>query len=83
MRPVPHLIDNNSRMGEYLMVFMVPLFMLRTIHPLFGLAVGVIACVVYVRLSLDKPPGYLAHRLYQCGLPLSGLPKHHIQKLIP
>jgi len=74
MRTVPRLIDSNSRLGEALMVFMVPLFLLRTIDPLFGLATAILACIVFVRTTLGKPDGYLVHRLYRCGLPLSGLP---------
>jgi hypothetical protein len=83
MRPVPHLIDNNSRLGEYLMVFMVPLFMLRTIDPVFGLFVGTASCVFYIRLTIDQAPGYLPHLLYRIGLPQSGLPRRHIRKLLP
>jgi hypothetical protein len=83
MRPVPRLIDNNSRLGEYLMVFMVPLFMLRTIDPLVGLVVGSAACAIYVRLTLGKPDGYLVHRLYRAGLPLSGLPSRRARRFVP
>lgn len=83
MRPVPRLIDNNSRLGEYLMVFMVPLFLLRTLDPLVGLAVGTIACLAYVRATLGKPDGFLVHRLYRCGLRLRGFPDPRIRKFLP
>lgn len=83
MRPVPRLIDNHSRLGEYLMVFMVPLFMLRTFDPLVGLGVGIVACIAYVRATLGKPDGYLVHRLYRAGLPLSGLLDRKIRSLVP
>jgi hypothetical protein len=83
MRPVPRLIDNNSRLGEYLMVFMVPLFLLRTVDPLFGLFVGLAACFGYVRMTMGKPDGYLVHLLYRAGLPLSGLPRQRVRKLVP
>lgn len=83
MRPVPRLIDNNSRLGEYLMVFMVPLFLLRTVDPLLGLGAGVAACLLYVRLTLGKPEGYLVHRLYRSGLPLGGLPARRVRRLVP
>lgn len=83
MRTVPRLIDNNSRLGEYLMVFMVPLFMLRTIDPLLGLFVGLGACLLYVRVTMGKPDGYLVHLLYRAGLPLRGLPRRRIRKLVP
>ncbi len=83
MRPVPRLIDNNSRLGEYLMVFLVPLFLLRTIDPVFGLLVGAVASVVFVRLTLGKPEGTLVHRLYRAGLPLSGLLSRRVRRLVP
>lgn len=73
MRPVPHLIDSNSRLGEYVMVFMVPLFLLRTVHPLLGLVLGAVASITYVRCTLGKPDGYLLHLLYRLGVPFSGL----------
>jgi hypothetical protein len=83
MRPVPRLIDSNSRLGEYLMVFMIPLFLLRTIDPLVGLATGAAACTVFIRLTLGKPDGYLMHVLYRSGLPLRGLLDRHIRRLVP
>jgi len=83
MRIVPRLIDSNSRLGEYLMVFMVPLFLLRTLDPLLGLLVGACASALYVRLTLGKPAGYLVHRLYALGLPLSGLLDKRIKRLMP
>jgi hypothetical protein len=83
MRTVPRLIDNNSRLGEYLMVFMVPLFMLRTLDPVIGLVVACASCAAYVRLTLGKPDGYLVHLLYRLGLPLSGLPARSIRRFVP
>jgi hypothetical protein len=83
MRPVPRLIDSNSRLGEYLMVFMVPLFLLRTLDPLLGLAVGACACLVTVRLTLGKPEGFLVHALYRAGLPMRGLLDIRIRRLVP
>jgi hypothetical protein len=83
MRTVPRLIDNNSRMGEYLMVFMVPLFLLRTVDPVLGLVTGCAACILFVRLTHGKPEGYLVHRLYRAGLPLQGLPSPHLRRLLP
>lgn len=82
MRPVPHLIDNNSRLGEYLMVFIVPLFLLRTVDPIAGLVTASISCAVYIRVTLGKPDGYLVHRLYRLGLPLSGLLDRRVKRLV-
>jgi hypothetical protein len=70
-------------MGEYLMVFMVPLFLLRTLDPLAGLLVGTAACALYIRATAGKPDGYLAHCLYRCGLPLSGLLDRRTRSLVP
>ena len=54
MRIVPRLIDSNSRLGEYLMVFMVPLFLLRTLDPLLGLLVGACASALYEKNNRIK-----------------------------
>ena len=83
MRTVPRLIDNNSRMGEYLMVFMVPLFLLRTVDPVAGLVVGTVACIAYIRATVGKPDGYLVHQLYRRGMPLGGLLNRRIRSLVP
>ena len=63
------------------MVFMVPLFMLRTLDPVAGLLVGALACALYVRATMGRPDGYLVHRLYALGLPLSGLLDRRLQRL--
>lgn len=73
MRAVPHLIDRNSRVGEYAMCFMVPLFMLRTIDPLFALGAATLLASAYIKYTFGKPQGYLVHLGYRVGLPLSGL----------
>jgi hypothetical protein len=83
MRLVPRLIDSNSRLGEYLMVFMVPLFLLRTLDPVAGLLVGAGLCTAYIRGTAGKPDGYLVHRLYRLGIPLSGLLNPAVQALVP
>ena len=83
MRPVPRLIDSPSRLGEILMVFMVPLFMLRTIDPLVGLGVGIAASLAYLKFAIHQPDGYLMHRLYRAGLPLGGLPSRRTRRLLP
>ena len=83
MRPVPRLIDNNSRMGEYLMVFMVPLFLLRTVDPVAGLVLATAACIAYIRATVGKPDGYLVHQLYRRGLPLGGLLSQRVRSLVP
>jgi hypothetical protein len=73
VREVPHLIDRSSKVGEYAMCFMVPLFMLRTIDPLFALSVASVLTGAYIKLTFGKPDGYLVHLAYRSGLPLSGL----------
>jgi hypothetical protein len=70
-------------MGEYLMVFMVPLFLLRTVHPVAGLLVATGLCIAYIRTTVGKPDGYLVHQLYRRGLPLSGLLNRRTRSLVP
>ncbi len=83
MRPVPRLIDNASRLGEYCMAFLVPLFLLRTVDPLVALGAGIAACALTVRCTLGKPEGYLAHRAYRAGLNLRGLLDRRLRSLNP
>ncbi len=83
MRPVPRLIDNASRIGEYCMAFLVPLFLLRTVDPLLALGAGAITCALTVRCTLGKPEGYLAHRAYRAGINLRGLLDRRLHSLNP
>ena len=83
MRTVPHLIDSNSRVGEYAMCFMVPLFMLRTIDPLFALGVASLLAGAYIKCTFGKPQGYLVHLAYRLGLPLSGLLDVRVKRYVP
>jgi hypothetical protein len=82
VRPVPHLIDRNSRIGEYAMCFMVPLFVLRTIDPLLALGVATLVAVVYIKTTMGKPQGHLVHLAYRLGLPLSGLLDRRIRRYV-
>jgi hypothetical protein len=83
MRPVPHLIDRRSRAGEYAMSFMVPLFLLRTIDPMFALLSAALLAGLYMRQTFGKPDGHLVHRIYRLGLPLSGLLDPRVQRYVP
>lgn len=82
MRAVPHLIDHNSRVGEYVMCFMVPLFMLRTIDPMFALAFASLLVGVYIKCTFGKPQGYLVHLAYRIGLPMSGLLNVRVKRYV-
>jgi len=82
VRPVPHLIDRNSRIGEYAMSFMVPLFMLRTIDPLLALGVAMLVAAVYIKQTFGKPEGHLIHVTYRVGLPLSGLLDTRVRRYV-
>jgi hypothetical protein len=83
MRPVPHLIDNSSRIGETMIIFVTPLFLLRTIDPLLGLFAAAACAAAYVRFTFGKPDGTLLHAAYRAGIPLSGLLDRRIRRLLP
>jgi hypothetical protein len=83
LSPVPHLIDRRSRAGEFAMIFMVPLFLLRTIDPLLALFTAAILTGAYVRLTFGKPEGHLLHLIYRIGVPLSGLLDPRVKRYIP
>ena len=82
MRPVPRLIDRPGRTGEVLLVFMAPLFLLRTIDPLLGLGVAVACTLLFLRGSVGRPPGFLLHRAYALGLRVRGLPDPRRVRLV-
>ena len=65
------------------MAFLVPLFLLRTVDPLFALGAGAVVCALTVRCTLGKPEGYLAHRAYRAGLNLRGLLDRRLRSLNP
>jgi hypothetical protein len=81
MRSVPRLIDRPGRTGEVILVFMVPLFLLRTIDPLFGLAAAVVCSLLFLRLSVGRPQGYLLHRACGLGLRVQGLLDPRLRRL--
>jgi hypothetical protein len=83
MRPVPHLIDRRSRLGEYAMSFMVPLFLLRTIDPLLALLAATVLTGFYVRQTFGRPEGHLVHLAYRLGVPLTGLLDRRVQRYVP
>jgi hypothetical protein len=83
VRPVPHLIDRRSRAGEYAMSFMVPLFLLRTIDPLFALLSAALLAGLYIQQTFGKPDGHLVHRIYRLGFPLSGLLDPRVVRYVP
>lgn len=83
MRAVPHLIDRNSRIGEYAMCFLVPLFMLRTVGPMFALGVASLLTAAYVKFTFGKPQGHLIHLAYRLGIPLSGLLNRRARRYVP
>lgn len=82
MRAVPHLIDRNSRIGEYAMCFMVPLFMLRTFDPLLALGIATLLAGAYVKYTFGKPDGHLVHLAYRLGIPMSGLLDTRVRRYV-
>jgi hypothetical protein len=83
MRPVPHLIDRRNRAGEYAMSFMVPLFLLRTIDPLFALACATVLAALYMKFTFGRADGHLVHRIYRLGVPLGGLLDPRVVRYVP
>jgi len=82
VRTVPHLIDRNSRIGEYAMCFIVPLFMLRTIDPLFALGTAALLAGTYIKYAFGKPQGHLVHLAYRLGFPLRGLLNKRVRRYV-
>jgi hypothetical protein len=64
------------------MCFMVPLFLLRTIDPLFALGVAALLTGIYIKYTFGKPQGHLIHLAYRLGLPLSGLLDRRVRRYV-
>lgn len=57
---VPRHIDRNERAIEYVIVFFGCFYSLQyPIGPGYALLTGIAATIVYARLTVGKPPGYL------------------------
>jgi len=72
-RLVPQHIDRSTRGLEYLLAFMLPIVLVRPFHQGAGFLLAVILPLAWMKLTLDRPDGYLLHALYRRGLPLPGL----------
>jgi hypothetical protein len=72
-RPVPQHIDRSLRGLEYLLAFMVPMFLIRPFAEGLGILLAIVLPLLYMKFTIGKPDGYLLHRLYRLGVPLPGL----------
>jgi hypothetical protein len=78
-RPVPHHIDRNERLGEYVFMVFACFYGLKNLLGVgYALVVGIAAALIYAKLTAGKPPGYFIQRvLYrQLGVGLGGLLSH-------
>lgn len=75
-RAVPHHIDRNERLAEYVIMVFACFYGLKNLLGVgYALLLGLVAAAVYARLTAGKPPGYFVQTvLYrQCGIGLAGL----------
>lgn len=78
-RPVPHHIDRNERLGEYVFMVFACFYGLKNLVGVgYALLIGLVAAAVYAKLTAGKPPGYFIQTvLYrQFGMALGGLLSH-------
>lgn len=75
-RPVPHHIDRNERLAEYFMMLFGCFFGLKNIFGVgYALLVGIVAAIIYAKLTAGKPPGFFIHAIVyrRLGMGLGGL----------
>lgn len=80
-RSVSHYIDRSNRMFDCLMMFMVPMFIIRPFFPTTGIILSLLLPLVYAKLTIGKPDGVLFHLAYQAGVPIPGLLPRKIRQL--
>ena len=75
-RPVPHHIDRDERLAEYVIMVFACFYGLKNVVGVgYALIIGIVAALVYARLTAGKPPGYFIQAvLYRrLGVGLAGL----------
>jgi len=72
-RLVPQYIDRSTRGVEYILAFMLPIVVIRPFHQGAGFLLAIALPLLYMKLTLGRPDGFLIHELYRVGLPILGL----------
>ena len=78
-RPVPHHIDRNERLAEYVIMVFACFYGLKNILGVgYALMLGIVAAIVYAKLTAGKPPGYFIQAILyrKLGLGMGGLLSH-------
>jgi hypothetical protein len=73
---VPHHIDRNERLAEYVIMVFACFYGLKNVFGVgYALLIGFVAAAVYAKLTAGKPPGYFIQSvLYrQLGISVGGL----------
>ena len=81
LRPTPKHIDRSSRAIEFLVLALIPFVLIRPFFELSGLALMVLLPLVYARLTIGRPEGFLWHAAYKWGMPVRGLIPHAVKSL--
>lgn len=79
-RPVPHHIDRNERLAEYVIMVFACFYGLKNIVGVgYALLIGIVAALVYARLTAGRPPGYFIQAILyrRLGVGLGGLLSRH------
>lgn len=79
-RPVPQHIDRTGRAAEYILAAMFPLVFVRPFYEGLGYLLAIVIPIIYIKLTLGKPTGYLQHVLYCRGMPMPGLLNRKIRR---
>lgn len=83
MRMTPRHIDKKNRMFDYFVIGAGPFFLLHAISLVLALVTGPILIVFYTRYTLEKPDGFIIHKLHKSGFSLRGLIPSKIRRLSP
>lgn len=92
-RPVPKHIDKSERIGEILLVFSIPVFVLRApimmlsterngSEMLYLILLGFVLAFGYHKATVNQKPGFILHKGYRIGFTVRGLLNHSIKRVV-
>jgi hypothetical protein len=81
LRPTPKHIDRSSRAVEFLVIALIPFALIRPFFPITGLALMAVLPLLYAKVTIGKPEGFLWHLAYRFGVPVRGLLSHAVTRL--
>lgn len=81
MRPTPQYIDRSAKALEYLGAFLVPAILSFPMAEMNAILIGAVCCVLTIKLTAGKAPGFVEALLYRLGITMAGLLPRELKRL--